>query len=495
MASIIPFGLGSWIFIGIYLLSLIGIGFLAKKSRKDNSLDDYYLAGRGFGPFVLVLTLYATQYSGNSVFGVAGNAYRLGFDWLIGVHYMLAIVICYLIFAGRLFDIASKNKFLTPSDFLRHRYQSSGLCLLASIIMIICLSNYFLAQLMTMGRAFQGLSGVHGDIAYYYGVVVLALIMVIYGTIGGIRAVAWTDIIQGTVLLVGLIFLIILINNELGSIEKATQLIQSQMGSSIMQRPSNDMLRQWVSYLIVIGLGGALYPQAIQRIYSAESKASLYKSLSVMSFLPYTTALIALIAGIYALAFIPGLEGSNADQALSSLLRLMQETSIIANMLVVLIFSAFLAALMSTADSAMLSIGSMFTKDIYKHHLQKDTPDEELAYVGKRVTWGLVVILVFIAILLKDHASLISLIDRKFDLLVQLSPAFILGLYVPSLKGRYVLIGLIVGVVVALFLAFVPLSFVTSGKIYGFHPGVVALPFNLLIALAGSFVSNKTNKG
>ena len=262
-----------------------------------------------------------------------------------------------------------------------------------------------------------------------------------------------------------------------------------------MQRPSNDMLRQWFSYLIVIGLGGALYPQAIQRIYSAESKESLYKSLSVMSFLPYTTALIALIAGIYALAFIPGLEGSNADQALSSLLRLMQETSIIANMLVVLIFGAFLAALMSTADSAMLSIGSMFTKDIYKHHLQKNTPDEELAYVGKHVTWGLVVILVIIAILLKDHASLISLIDRKFDLLVQLSPAFILGLYVPSLKGRYVLMGLILGTVIALFLAFAPLTFVTSGKIYGFHPGVVALPFNLLIALLGSFVSNKTNEG
>jgi SSS family solute:Na+ symporter len=493
MTSVLPFGLWSWVFIAIYLLSLIGIGFLARAAKQDNSLDDYYLAGRRFGPFVLILTLYATQYSGNSIFGVAGNAYRIGYDWLIAVHYMLAIVICYLLFAGKLYDIASKFKFLTPSDFLRHRYQSRYLCLAASIIMIICLSNYFLAQLMTMGRAFQGLSGAYGDLAYNYGVVILAFIMVIYGTIGGIRAIAWTDIIQGTVLLIGLMFLMIIINKELGSLKVATELIQAQSGNLMIERPSGDMLRQWFSYLIVIGLGGALYPQAIQRIYSADSKASLYKGLSVMSFLPYSTALIALIAGIYALAYVPGLSGSNADQALGSLLRIIQETSIVGSMLVVLIFAAFLAALMSTADSAMLSISSMFTKDIYKIHFYNDIGDQKLTLIGKYASWLLVFLLVVIAILLKDHASLVSLLDRKFDLLVQLSPAFIVGLYLPRLEGKYVLLGLLFGVLMALLLAFMPLPFVEGGKIYGFHPGVVALPFNLLIAIVGSYLLPKNH--
>lgn len=487
MSNILPFSHWGWSFILLYLLSLILVGYIAKKSRVSDSLEDYYLAGRNFGPIVLILTLYATQYSGNSIFGVSGNAYRLGYTWLVGVHYMLAIVMGYLLFAGKLHKLSKAHQFLTPSDYLFYRFRSKRLCTLASMIMIICLSNYFLAQLMTMGRAFQGLAGDYGDIAYDYGVIMLALIMVIYGTLGGIRAIAWTDMIQGLVLMSGLIFLIILVRYHFGPLEQVNDIIYERSGEVFLDPPKAPMLREWMSYMIVIGLGGALYPHAMQRIFAAKNIKTLYKSLSVMSFMPYTTALIALIAGLYALAYIPGLEGSNADQALAGLLRLIQETSIFGGILVVIIFAAFLAALMSTADSAMLTISSMFTKDIFAQ--RSGGHDQSNVNFGKRLSWVLVSMLVLLAILMKDHASLIAVMDRKFDLLVQLVPAFIISLHYKFLSAKPVFYGLLFGVLISLVLAFVPFSFIENGKFYGFHPGVVALPINILIATIGSLKS------
>ena len=171
MFELLPFGPGAWLFVSCYLCSLLLLGWVGYNARREDTLEDFYLAGRGFGFVVLVLTLYATQYSGNSVFGVAGAAYRQGFGWLISVHYMLAIIVFYRVFAPRLHVLSRRRAYVTPVDYLRERFGSRGLSLLASIVMIIALNNYLLAQLMTMGRALQGLAGPYGDVAYNYGVV------------------------------------------------------------------------------------------------------------------------------------------------------------------------------------------------------------------------------------------------------------------------------------------------------------------------------------
>jgi Na+/proline symporter len=451
MSDLLPFGPGAWAFIALYLASLLLLGWAGRAARKEDTLQDFYLGGRGFGFFVLLLTLYATQYSGNTIFGVAGATYRFGFGWLISVHYMLAIVVFYLAFAPQLHDLSRDRGYVTPADYLEDRYESKAISLIGSIVMIIALNNYLLAQLMTLGRAMQGLAGPLGDEAYNYGVIGLALIMLIYGTLGGLRAIAWTDVVQGGVLLVG--FLVLLV---------------------------------WLSYVIVIGVGGALYPHAIQRIYAARSRRTMNLSLASMTFLPFVTALVAVIAGIYALAYVPGLEGAATDQALARLLRIVQENSQLGNAVVVLIFSALLAALMSTADSAMLSISSMFTKDIYAVHLNPNASESELTMIGKRCSWIVVGVLVVFAIVLKDRTSLIGLIDRKFDVLIQLAPAFMLGIHAPFLRKVPVLVGLVAGLVIALGLAFGPFDFVVAGKVWGLHPGLYGLAVNATIAVAGS---------
>ena len=83
-------GTGGLIFIGIYVLALIGIGWLGHRAKKENTLDDHYLGGRSFGFGVLFLTLYATQYSCNSCMGFVGKAYRDGLPIIYTVVAMMA---------------------------------------------------------------------------------------------------------------------------------------------------------------------------------------------------------------------------------------------------------------------------------------------------------------------------------------------------------------------------------------------------------------------
>ena len=266
MFDVLPFGIGAWFFVAIYLCSLILIGWIGYNARREDTLRDFYLGGQGFGVFVLFLTLYATQYSGNTIFGVAGATYREGFGWLIAVHYMLAMIVCYLIFAPRLHTLARARGYVTPVDFVRERFGSPPLSLLASIVMIVALNNYLLAQLMTMGRVLQGFAGPYGDVAYNYGVLGLTLIMVIYGTLGGIRAIAWTDVLQGGVLMLGFLVLLAILIQQFGPLSAATEAIAASANIARVAPPDGDMQRQWLSYILIVGLGGALYPHAIQRI-------------------------------------------------------------------------------------------------------------------------------------------------------------------------------------------------------------------------------------
>lgn len=489
MTGLLPFGPGAWLLIVVYLLSLLLIGWIGYRARRENTLRDFYLAGSSFGVVILLFTFYATQYSGNTLFGFTGNTYRLGYTWILCLHFMIAVVVCYLLYAPWMYARARRHGYITPADFLHERFRSEGLSILAVILMVYALCNFLLAQLMAMGRAMQGMAVEQPELAYQLGVVVLALIMVIYGTLGGLRAIAWTDAIQGMVLFVGFIILFFMLADHYGPLPEATMKILESPDPAQRAKilpPDAGMQREWLSYILLVGLGVALYPQAMQRIFAARSQLSLRRSLAIMAFLPFTTVLVAVIAGVYAIAYIPGLEGADSDQILTRVLAEVQQGSLFGYWLVAIMFAAILAALMSTADSMLLSISSMLTKDVYARYLRPQASQAELTRVGKACSWLLVIALVSLAIALRESTSLVDLLDRKLDLMAQLVPAFFLGLRWAGLRAGPTFAGMAVGIAVALCLAFT-----TDGRLAGFHPGLYGLALNLTIAVCGSWWMNK----
>ena len=108
----------------VYLLALLGVAELARRRRRDQSPSDHFLAGRELGSLVLFLTLYATAYSGNSLLGYPGRAYRSGFEFVMSTGFMLSIVVVFHALVPSLRPLAVAHGFVTPGDFLRVRFAS-----------------------------------------------------------------------------------------------------------------------------------------------------------------------------------------------------------------------------------------------------------------------------------------------------------------------------------------------------------------------------------
>lgn len=491
--QLLPFRPFELTFIGLYLSSLIVVGWLGFRARREHSLRDFYLAGKGIGFVALVLTLYATQYSGNTLFGFTGKTYRVGYRWAVCIHFMTAIVVFYLILAPKLYRLSRKYGFITPTDFLQHRFESHGINLCATIVMVVAIANYLLAQLMAMGRALEGLTDLAPEKAYIFGVVVLALIIVVYESLGGFRAVVWTDVIQGTVLLVGFVLLLMMVFQHFGSLESATNELMriDSSGDSVskVSPPGGLGTLEWISYILAVGIGGALYPQAIQRIYSARSSTSLRRSLALMAFLPLTTTLVAIIVGIMGAAYVPELGNAGSDKILTVICSQIQQHSLLGRWLVTVLFAAVLAAIMSTADSVLLSISSMVTKDVFARYVYPSATQRLLTRVGRATSWLLIASLVYLAIIFRDSTSLVDLLDRKFDLLLQLAPAYFVGIHWHGLRSGPTLVGMLAGLFIALLLAFT-----VGAKVFGFHPGLIGLAVNLVIAVGGSRLANAAGR-
>ncbi len=196
---------GGIIFMSLYLLSLLLIGLAGRFARREDSLADFYLSGRGMGLFVLFLTLYATQYSGNTLIGFAGKAYRQGYFFLVSVTFMMSVIGAYLLYAPKLHRLSKKHGYITPGDYVQNRFRSNALTVFVTIICIVALGGYILSNLTAIGYIVEFSTG--GRVSFAQGVIALSLIMVVYETLGGMRSVAWTDVIQGILLIAGCIFI------------------------------------------------------------------------------------------------------------------------------------------------------------------------------------------------------------------------------------------------------------------------------------------------
>ena len=480
--SKIPLGPAELGFIAVYLFSLIGIGYWGMRARKENSLKDFYLAGSGVGFMVLVLTLYATQYSGNTLFAFTGKTFRIGYAWLMSVHFMTSIIVVYLVFAPKLHRLAKRETFITPADYLEYRFSHRPYTVLASITMVLAISNYLLAQLKAMGLLLQGMTDIDPWTAFVAGVILLAVIMLVYETLGGFRAVAWTDMIQGGILMIGFVILLFVVLDHFGGLGESYKLLRSAEPEKVAVPDARTNLR-WFSYIIVVGLGGALYPQAIQRIYAARSQRVLRNGVATMAFLPLTASLIAVLVGVTAAASmepsLASLTNAESDRVFSEVCRIVMEKSVLHRWLIVVLLAAVLAALMSTADSVLLSVSSMLTKDIYHRQINPNASDARLTMIGKSTSWIVITIMAAITIYLEsleNKPTLVKLMDMKFDMLMQLAPGFILGAYWRGMKSNAPFWGLVCGLVTIF--ALYPFGTLVN---WGVHAGIFGLAVNLLV--------------
>ncbi|MGH9334323.1 MAG: sodium:solute symporter family transporter, partial [Vicinamibacteria bacterium] len=412
-------------------------------------------------------------YSGNTMLGYPGEAYRLGFAWIMSVSFMMSIVIAYLAFAPRLRRLASEQGFVTPGDFIDYRFNSRALSLVANLLLLICVSNYLLAQLIAMGHVAAGLSG--QLIPNWVGVLILVVVIIVYETLGGLRAVAWTDTVQGVMLFAGLLALLFAVAPWPSDWLRLTEWL-NQNAPEKTAVPSGELCLRWLGTVLLIGFSGAIYPQAIQRLYAARSTRALKRSLQLMVFMPLVTVTVVVLVGLVGIQRFPGLEGVAADQLMPAFLREWAQVSTWSYLIAVLIVSGTLAAIMSTADSVLLSLSSILSKDILGKTVLSGAGEKRLTMTGKLLSWIIMGVLAVVAF--SPRITLWGLIEFKMELLIQISPLFFLGTTWSRLQTRPALLGLLLGSAAA-----VGFTFAGIDSIGGLPSGVVAWALNLVVAV------------
>lgn len=470
-----------------YLVSLLVLGWLGRQARKEKSLADFYLGGRNLGFFVLLLTLYATQYSGNTLIGFSGSAYRNGFAFLVAVAFMMGVVAVQFVFAPKLHRLSREHGYITLSDFFYHRFRSRTFAALISISGIIALLNYVLTNLKAIGTAAETATG--GKVSFAQGVIFLSVIILIYETLGGLRSVAWTDVLQGIILAVGclVIFCVILFTYDgTAGVFGALQ----EKRPDLWQPLTLAQYKTWLSTLLVVTGGVAIYPHAIQRIYAASDSRKLKRAYQVMLFMPLFTTLLMIFVGWVGAAQIPGLDRAASEGITMRMLGELTATYPAMQFVVILFLAAVFAAIMSTVDSALLSISSMITQDLYRP-LNPAMSEERLTRLGKWISWGLMALMVPLAINLPQ--TIWWFIQIKVELLVQALPALLLGLYWSRVQTGPALWGFLVGTGVTLLFA-VGSNFVDAipAKPFGMHGGLWALILNIVIVSVGSTFRRKS---
>lgn len=431
--SMIPY-----VAIALYLLATLAVGIIGYR-RSQNTPDDYFLASRNINPIVLFFTLTATNFSAFAFLGFAGAGYRIGISYYAMISFGTALVALAFYFIGNPVWLLGKEKgFITPPELIADRLGSQPLKLLFLAVMVIFTIPYLTLQPIGAGLLLEKLT--NGQLPYFAGATLLTLVIVVYVFIGGMRSVAFTDVLQG-ILMFGLMLAgVVAIAHSLGGVAAANQEIYQLQPDLLSRQGVGDFFtkKKWFSYMILWLLSVPMFPQMFMRFYTPKTTNSL--KLSAICY-PIITALLFICPvsiGMWGHIAFPGLEGKAADGILPMMLA--EYTPV---WFASLIMVGALAAFMSTMDSQLLALSSILTRDIYIDHIRPTASFKEQTMVGRI----LIIVLAVIGLILayQPPDTIFTIATQAFTGLAVLFPTAIAALYGKNISPISCILSILVG--------------------------------------------------
>ncbi len=393
-----------WIVLAAYFAILLGIAWWVIR-RKSKTTEDYFLAGRNVGWFVIGASIFASNIGSEHVVGLAGTGAESGMPM---AHYELHAWIVLLL--GWVFlPFYMRSGAFTMPEFLEKRYDSrsrwflslfsiAGYVLTKVSVTIyaggIVVSSLVGEQLISsgFGQFFINLFGLSAsnDPAFWLSSFIIVLVTGLYTILGGLRAVVYTEAFQTIVLLLGSMVITIMGLNAVGGWEE----LKATAGSSHfnMWRPSSDPDFPWTGMLIGGTIVGIWYwctdQYIVQRTLAAHDIKIGRRGAIFGAYLKLTPIFIFLIPGIIAFALRKKgmLSYERSDEVFPALVQYLLPAGIKG-----LVAGGLMAALMSSLASVFNSASTLFTVDIFKK-LNPGTPEHKLVRTG-RIATGVIVVL------------------------------------------------------------------------------------------------------
>jgi SSS family solute:Na+ symporter len=399
--------------VGVYLLLLAAIGFWSYRHSGRDPVS-YFLAGRGLGSLALTLTTLATLLSAFTFIGVPADAYTHGLGIFLGVGVTTALISGLFLWVGyRVWLAAQHFGFITPSEFFGHRFNSPLLALLYCLSALTFTAPYISIQIIGGARTLAAVLG--EGIPYWPLAVVVALVILGYVLFGGSQAVVWTDVVQGIILILGMGVAFVALALGVGQ-EAAGQL------DPWLSLPGPNGRWSWQGLFgnqLLFFMATPLFPQFFQRFYMAKSARPFQTLMVVWPLLILLVFFPAALLGVWGRLAFPGLE--KADQIMPLMLQTLPGG------VAAVVITAALAALMSTADSQLLTASSLVTRDLVVTLFRRQLSPHQEELLGRWVVLGIG--LASFAIALNPPGLIVEIATWSFQGNAMLFPVLIAGLY------------------------------------------------------------------
>ncbi len=359
----------------LYLGGMIAIGFWF--TRKNKNTDDFYLGGRRLGPFATAMSAEASDMSSWLLMGLPGVAYLTGsaeaFWTALGLG--LGTYFNWLFVAKRIRRYSERSgNAITIPEFFSNRFRDDKhiLMAIAAIVIIIFFIPYTASGFAACGKLFHSLFGVD----YLWAMIISAIVIITYTTLGGFLAASTTDLIQSIVMSIALLIVLGFGINMAGGMDQVLENSREMAGYlSVTQShvPDTGGTSPYGFITIVStlawGLGYFGMPHVLLRFMAIEDDSKLTLSRRVATIWVFIAMGVAVLIGIigYSVSVaghVPMLEGSTSETIIVQLANLIASYGILAAIVGGIILSGILASTMSTSDSQLLAAASAVSQNI-----------------------------------------------------------------------------------------------------------------------------------
>ena len=429
-----------WIIIG-YLVVLLGLGVASNRLFRGTMVD-YFLASRGVGPVMLLMSLFGTTMTAFAMVGSSGEASQKG----IGVYGLMAsssgIVhsLCFFLVGVKLWSFGKKYGYLTQIEFFRDRFDSSGIGLILFPILVLMLIPYLLTGIIGLGNVISGVTvgafpiafeSTKGAVPAWLGEGIIVGVVLLYIFIGGVRSTMWVNAFQNVLFIsVGLITVFV-VADRLGGFANATQMVREKNVSLLKRtfdpqdkpafeakkvrydasavkwkedkakgakigpppkRPVEPGINplEFLSYLL-IPLSVATFPHLFQYYLTAKSAKTFRLSVVAHPIFILLTWAPCVMLGVWATsAMINGKPVVPPDIDPNKILAFA-----VKNLTGPILGGLMAAGILATnsLDAQFLVLGNMFTNDIVAHYSRKGRfTEKQLLHIGRAFVIGIVIV-------------------------------------------------------------------------------------------------------
>lgn len=468
--------------LALYVAMMVFIAFYTR--RKVNTLNDFFLAGKGVGGWLSAFAYGTTYFSAVIFVGYAGKfgaSFGLASVWIGVGNAILGTLLAWKVLARRTKRMTTELGSKTMPEFFEARYESPKIKLVSAIVIFIFLIPYSASVYQGLGYLFEIVFG----IPFVWCIVIMAALTGLYLVFGGYLATALTDFVQGFIMIVGVAVMVVMIVlrpevNIAELFEQGKGFLPAAGGSGFLDSP----LLNVIVLILLTSFGVWGVPQTVHKFYAIKDEPAIKKGTVIST----VFALVVGFGAYFAGAMVNFFEhpSANPDTFVPDMLKV-----VLPNGLIGLIVVLLLSASMSTLSSLSLAGSSAIAVDAYKGYIRPNSSDKRVTLVMRLGCLFFVVVSAVLAI--GNFDAIVTMMSLSWG---TLAGCFI-GPYVYGLTSRRVtraaayasiVSGIAVTVILVVVLGFVSPAPGLTGAAAVVKGGIARSPLIGVVAMAVSMI-------